>query len=184
MILGKLALAGWFRMHEFNLINNRLTWIFNHGITSYIEVLVQRIQFLIFSLFNVLWLPIIYGVYRFYSLHSRDFNVFGIATFLSFCIMCLAWDSTRVFILIFWNVLLIFFLFLQDLYGSEKNQFRRVIAGTVLFIFLIPPLISWEGKMHSTTIVYTVEALVKHLTGVEPMQPETQWAIRPFYQGH
>ena len=114
------------------ILNNSLTWLF--------------------SLYNVLWIVVIFISHYLAHNCKRLFYIFLGSNILYLCLTIVVLDSTRVFSLLSFPLLVSALLYVQN---QIKNQdqttylsLRQFLSGLITVGLFIPRLVIWQGKIY------------------------------------
>ena len=158
-ITGYLA-VWWFLLSHHIQVSSRLEFIFSKNLNEWIRLNALNFPLTVFSLFNVLWLTLILCTLIFYKKKPCFYSLVWVLLLLNYGISFLTFDTTRIFSLISWGVLLQCIFFSYELSeGGESNSlasrrsFLKILAVTGLLAFLSPRYYSWEGGLHPAPLL-------------------------------
>jgi hypothetical protein len=158
-ITGYLA-VWWFLLSHHIQVMSRLEFIFSKGLDEWIRLNTLNFPLAAFSLFNVLWLPLILCTFIFYKKKPYFYSLVWMLLLLNYGISFLTLDTTRIFSLISWGVLLQCIFFSYKLSGDDESNspasrrsFLKILAVASLLVLLSPRYYSWEGSLRPAPLL-------------------------------
>jgi hypothetical protein len=188
LVLGKLALKGWFAYCHIELVEGRLDWVILTGLREFTRKFLLNASAVLFSLFNVFWAAIVllgYGIAR-----KSPRALAGLAALfvLVLGVAVLTLDLTRVFALLSWPVVMAFLLLALAADPAPHAATRKVLTAVLAAAVVVPPLFVWAANIHSGLQYHTVRLVYAALTNggevpkeksFEPSFPFRRWSPYP-----
>ncbi len=139
------------------LIFTRLDYIISKNLTSWINMNVVNFPMTIFSLFNIQWLIIFICVIMFFKMDKFYYSSILIILFFNYGVTFFTEDTTRIFSLLSWGILLqcVFYSHKLALKNNTietpyQKQFIQALIIIGLLSIVTPHYYSWNGKIHVT----------------------------------
>jgi len=176
----KLALNGYFASHGFHLQTTRFNYVFK-ALIVVLEDFARNFQAEIFSLYHVGWLFLVPISFLLWKRDRISFWALTLSQMAYLGVTMLVLDETRDFALLSWPLVV---LLLTE--GVQTKRFRleelsRLLLPAFFLSLVLPKLIVWEGRIHSTAIFYDFVFLLDRMGLTHLISGNPHWADLPFY---
>ena len=180
-IAGKIAIDLYFQIHNFQIVTTRATLIFDKvGPLRFLSDTARYPLVLLFSILNVTWAAWLLVVVGSWRGNRRLFAVLlaGMALCLGVTVFVL--DQTRVGALLTWPLLAgAVIVAARDI--DSRELLKRLAAACFLLGLIVPRVIVWEGRIHTSSASFTA-MLVTDTLGLTDFidQSVPWWRVTPF----
>lgn len=151
--------AGYFSVRLFLMahqiqVMSRLEFVLSRNLSSWIGINLANFPLTLFSFFNIQWLVVFACTFAFYYEDRRFFSLIWALLFFNYGIAFFTLDTTRIFLLLSWVILLqcVFHSYHLStknrpdaIYGA--NNFLKMLAIVGALSFFMPKYYSWEGTI-------------------------------------
>jgi hypothetical protein len=172
LFCAKFALAYWFHIHQFHLTSGRLYYVQQLGLPRILSQIFTNFHALIFSFFNVFWLVIIFLLIQFKPASKWLYS--GILVTLAgiAVAICVGLDTTRIYGMVTWPFVVYLLICFHQMFKENQlklDELQKVISIAFMTAILVPPVIVWEGKVHTNVIVAPAKLLFDRVAGTHFM---------------
>lgn len=164
-VIGKLVLVAIFHHHGIHVNSGRWFWL-RKGWPIMLRRFAYSYHFAIFSAFGVGWLVVL----RYLRRTGAEVRPVAVALFGLLLLLPISDDPTRVYAIVTFPVLCLFFLDDRDFLAS----FDRAALGTLVLLWiLVPFMFVWSGKPIVSAAAYDLYKGIHHLfhTRYSPVDP-------------
>ena len=178
---GRIAMDLYFQLHHFQIENTRSSLVFEKvGILRFLSDTARYPLVLLFSVLNVAWLAWLIIVVGSWRADRRLFMVLvvGLGVCLGATVVTL--DQTRVAAILTWPLVMgAVIVAARDLEG--RALLRKLAVACFLLGLVVPRVIVWEGKIHTSSASFTA-MLISDTLGLTSFidQSVSWWRITPF----
>lgn len=162
LLAGRGALAWHFAAHDMMVTHTRADWWTPGALGRLFRAALSNPLAFLFSTYNVGWLGILAVAAS--ARRGARFWVWVAANAVFLVVAFLNFDSTRVFTLLSWPLV----LWLVLAIAAEprwRAPARRVLTAVAVLGVLVPRIIVWEGRLHASTSFYTAWLLIDRTVG-------------------
>jgi hypothetical protein len=165
VILSKLSLNKYFGTLGFNLVSSRISYVMEFPFKTFIENYFRNIGVTLFSFQNVFWIFIIAMCSEIWKKNLRFTLCIIISHAIVMAVAIIVLDTTRNFTLMIWPSIVIMCIIAAQSDLLSMKDMKNIITFVFLLNILVPKLIVWEGKIHSSVVFYDLLRCVGHFEG-------------------
>ena len=165
VILAKISLKIYFSTLDFNIISSRITYVMNFPLRQFLENYFKNIGVTLFSLQNVLWIFIAAICAELWSKNFKYSLCIIITHLIPMSVALIVLDTTRNFTLIIWPSIVSMLIILAKNELLPLSDMKKMITAVFVLNIIVPKLIVWEGKIHSSVAYYDVLRCLGHFEG-------------------
>jgi hypothetical protein len=152
VVIGGIAGYGivslFFQLNHIEVVS-RLEFIFLRTIDEWVFMNVSHFPMTIFSFFNIQWFIIVLCFIMFFRLDKRFYSAMIGILLLNYAVTFFTEDSTRVFSLLSWGVLMQGIFHSYELAKNQGHVYEEEFLKALIIIgitsFLSPRYYSWQG---------------------------------------
>jgi len=166
---GFLLVKLFLTFNHIQIMESRLDFILSKDLTFWIKMNAADFPMSLFSLFNIQWLIIIVSLLMFFKMDKIYYFFLLIILLFNFGITFFTKDTTRVFSLLSWGILLecIFHSYRLALkINSEGKSYQEQYLLALIIIgltsFITPRYYSWNGEIHTTPFYEFIRRFLKY----------------------
>lgn len=136
--------------------------------SEWIKMNLQILPISLFSLFNLHWAVLAVCTIMFFKRDRRFFSLVVLALLINYGLVFFTLDTTRVFVLISWGVLITCLFHAYKLASSSpetdslhQKQFLQALMLVSIVSFFSPHFFSWAGEIHVSPFYKIIERLMQ-----------------------
>ena len=150
--LGYFVLKMYQNHFDLEITVDRLSYTKLINFSEYARYIFKNSLTWLFSFYNILWIVVIF-IGHFLSNHSKKlFYIFLGSNIVYFCLTLTVIDSTRVFSLLSFPLLVSAFLYVHNQIENQDrtsySYFRQFLSGVIIVGLFIPRLVIWQGEIY------------------------------------
>lgn len=132
---------------------SRLEYMLARDFDTWTTMNAANFPLTLLSLFNTLWIPLLFCTFVLFKRDRKFLAAVWVMLLLNYGISFFTLDTTRIFSLLSWGILLQCFFRWYELNESEavferRKRFIQAAIPVSLVSFLVPRFYSWEGNIH------------------------------------
>jgi hypothetical protein len=178
LLFGKWWLHHWFAQHDIHLSYDRFYWVTKTGLSGFAQLFLVNLHPLLFSLFNVFWGAVLLLGVVIATKYSGRLMCLAFLFFLALASASVTLDTTRVYALLSWPVVLAFILLAFNVDAAYNPTNRKIMTAMLAFGLVVPPLMVWQGTIQSSVLFRTLKLIYEIV--VHGFQLPTGAPLQPF----
>lgn len=153
--IGYVFVRLFLQINSIDLKYSRLTLPFSMSFANWLDLNLLNFPKNLFSLFNIQWLIILFCVIMFFNKNKKYFSAVLLIILVNFGITFFTIDTTRVFSILSWGVLMHCIFYSYRIASKEQNPlFQKQFFLGLIIIGLIsiisPRYFIWEGAVYNS----------------------------------
>lgn len=147
---------------------SRLDFMELRTIGDWVRLNVENLPATLFSLFNIHWLILPLSMIMFFNRDRRFFSIVIFTVLLNYAIVFFTLDTTRVFILTSWGVLIVTVFYSYKLAASKtgsepghQKQYLQALLLIGIISFFTPRYFTWVGEIHISPFLKNISQLIQ-----------------------
>ena len=165
VILAKLSLTSYFSLLDFNLVSNRISFAREFPLKTFMDNYFRNAGVTLFSFQNVFWIFVLALCLEAWKNYLRFFICIIATHALLMTVSMIVLDTTRNFTLMAWPSIILMCVIAEKKVLLPMDDMKSLITTVFLLNLIIPKLIVWEGKIHSSVTYFNFLKIIKCFDG-------------------
>jgi hypothetical protein len=167
-VIGYALIQAFLDFNHIQIAVSRLDFILANNIFSWVRMNALHFPMTLFSLFNIQWLIILASIIMFFKTNRTFYSCLLIVLLINYGITFFTKDTTRVFAILSWGILMECIFHSYDISRDKQDQepaYQKQYLLTVLIVgflaFISPRYYSFDGAIHPTPFYEFLNQLAK-----------------------